>query len=230
MSFIVLKDIRKNYTLGKTIVHALAGVDVEIFKGDYICIAGPSGSGKTTLLNMIGLLDVPSSGEIFFASKNITQMTDKEVSKFRKQQIGFIFQSFNLIPVLNAYENIEFPLLLQRVESSERKKRIEQISEEVGIKNYLKHKPDELSGGQRQRVAIARALVIKPSVILADEPTANLDSVNGQNILQLMKKLNKEEKTTFIIASHDHKIMEQADKLIRVVDGKIAKRKNIFYC
>jgi len=223
MSFIVLKDIRKNYTLGKTIVHALAGVDVEIFKGDYICIAGPSGSGKTTLLNMIGLLDVPSSGEIFFASKNITQMTDKEVSKFRKQQIGFIFQSFNLIPVLNAYENIEFPLLLQRVESSERKKRIEQISEEVGIKNYLKHKPDELSGGQRQRVAIARALVIKPSVILADEPTANLDSVNGQNILQLMKKLNKEEKTTFIIASHDHKIMEQADKLIRVVDGKIAK-------
>jgi len=223
MSFIELKDIRKNYTLGKTIVHALAGVDVEIFKGDYICIAGPSGSGKTTLLNMIGLLDVPSSGEIFFASKNITQMTDKEVSKFRKQQIGFIFQSFNLIPVLNAYENIEFPLLLQRVESSERKKRIEQISEEVGIKNYLKHKPDELSGGQRQRVAIARALVIKPSVILADEPTANLDSVNGQNILQLMKKLNKEEKTTFIIASHDHKIMEQADKLIRVVDGKIAK-------
>jgi putative ABC transport system ATP-binding protein len=221
MSFIITKNITKDYLLGKTIVNALRGVDLEISKGEYVCIAGPSGSGKTTLLNMIGLLDTPTSGTLLFDDKNITEMKDRAIHKFRKYRIGFIFQSFNLVPVLNAYENIEFPLLLQRIGREERIKRIEKITEEVGIREYLKHKPDELSGGQRQRVAIARALVIKPEVILADEPTANLDSVTGQTILSLMKKLNKEENTTFVIASHDSKFMSQSDRVIKVVDGKI---------
>jgi putative ABC transport system ATP-binding protein len=221
MSFIITKNITKDYHLGKTIVNALRGIDLEITKGEYVCIAGPSGSGKTTLLNIIGLLDSPSGGTVLFDDQNITAMKEREVHKFRKRRIGFIFQSFNLVPVLNAYENIEFPLLLQKVSKDQRIKRIEQITEEVGIREYLKHKPDELSGGQRQRVAIARALVFKPEVILADEPTANLDSVTGSTILALMKKLNKEENTTFVIASHDAKIMSQADRLIKVADGRI---------
>lgn len=221
MSFIVTKNITKEYRLGKTIVPALRGVDLEISKGEYVCVAGPSGAGKSTLLNMLGMLDEPTTGEILFDSQNITAMKDKELHKFRKSKITFIFQSFNLIPVLNAYENIEFPLLLQKVEKKEREERIRKITEEVGIAKYLKHRPDELSGGQRQRVAIARAIVTAPEVIMADEPTANLDSATGRSILDLMRRLNKEENTTFIIASHDDKIMNQADRLIKVIDGKI---------
>lgn len=223
MTFISTKNLIKNYKLGKTIVNALRGIDIKITKGEYVCIAGPSGCGKSTLLNMIGLLDTPTSGEILFDDLCITSMKENDVHKFRKSRISFIFQSFNLVPVLNAYENIEFPLLLQRINVKERQKRIAQITEEVGIKEYLKHKPDELSGGQRQRVAIARALVIKPEVVLADEPTANLDSQNGKIILSLMQRLNKEEKTTFIIASHDNTIMSQANRVIKIADGRIEK-------
>lgn len=221
MSFIITKNITKEYQLGKTIVPALRGVDLEISKGEYVCVAGPSGAGKSTLLNMLGMLDEPTGGEILFDSRNITTMKEKELHKFRKSKITFIFQSFNLIPVLNAYENIEFPLLLQKFDKKEREKRIKKITEEVGIADYLKHRPDELSGGQRQRVAIARAVVTRPEVIMADEPTANLDSATGRSILELMRRLNKEENTTFIIASHDEKIMSQADRLIKVIDGKI---------
>lgn len=222
MSFIESKNLKKNYYLGKTIVEALRGVDISITKGEFVCIAGPSGSGKSTLLNMIGLLDTPTDGTLSFDNNDITVMKEKEIGRFRKTRISFIFQSFNLIPVLTAYENIEFPLLLQRVKSSERKERIEKIAFEVGINDFLKHRPDELSGGQRQRVAIARALVIKPELILADEPTANLDTVNSKNIMSLMRRLNKEEKTTFIIASHDTTLMAEADRIIKVIDGKIA--------
>ena len=222
MSFIESKNLKKNYYLGKTIVEALRGVDISITKGEFVCIAGPSGSGKSTLLNMIGLLDTPTEGTLSFDNNDITAMKEKEIGRFRKTRISFIFQSFNLIPVLTAYENIEFPLLLQRVKSSERKERIEKIAFEVGINDFLKHRPDELSGGQRQRVAIARALVIKPELILADEPTANLDTVNSRNIMSLMRRLNKEEKTTFIIASHDTTLMAEADRIIKVIDGKIA--------
>lgn len=221
MSLILAKDLKKDYDMGKTKVQALRGVDLNIKKSDYVCVVGPSGAGKSTLLNLIGLLDNPTSGELYFGDQAIHNMNDKQLHRFRKKRITFIFQSFNLIPVLNAYENIEFPLLIQKYSKSERRKRIEKLSEEVGIATYLKHRPDELSGGQRQRVAIARALVTNPEVVLADEPTANLDSVTGDTILKLMRKLNQEEKTTFIIASHDPVVMQQADRVIKIVDGKV---------
>jgi putative ABC transport system ATP-binding protein len=222
MAFITIKELTKNYELGKTLVNALQGVSLEVKKGEYVCIAGPSGAGKSTLLNLIGLLDTPSSGSIRIDNYDIGGMKEKELHRFRKKRITFIFQNFNLIPVLTAYENIEFPLLLQRVDKHKRRQRIERLTEEVGIREYLDHRPDELSGGQRQRVAIARALVTNPEVVLADEPTANLDSVTGYNILSLLKRLNKEENTTFLIATHDHKILEQADRVINMMDGKIA--------
>jgi putative ABC transport system ATP-binding protein len=222
MAFITIKELTKNYELGKTLVKALQGVSLEVKKGEYVCIAGPSGAGKSTLLNLIGLLDTPSSGSIRIDNYDIGGMKEKELHRFRKKRITFIFQNFNLIPVLTAYENIEFPLLLQRVDKHKRRQRIERLTEEVGIREYLDHRPDELSGGQRQRVAIARALVTNPEVVLADEPTANLDSVTGYNILSLLKRLNKEENTTFLIATHDHKILEQADRVINMMDGKIA--------
>jgi putative ABC transport system ATP-binding protein len=222
MSFIITDKLTKDYELGKTLVRALQGVSLEIKKGEYVCIAGPSGAGKSTLLNLIGLLDTPSSGSILFDNYNTGGMKEKELHRFRKKRITFIFQNFNLIPVLTAYENIEFPLLLQRVDKNKRRQRIERLTEEVGIREYLDHRPDELSGGQRQRVAIARALVTNPEVVLADEPTANLDSVTGYNILSLLKRLNKEEYTTFLIATHDQKILEQADRVINMMDGKIA--------
>lgn len=221
MNFITVKNLTKDYPLGKTTVHALCGVNLEVAKGEYLGVAGPSGAGKSTLLNILGLLDDPTSGELSFDGVNITALSDRERHRFRRDRIAFIFQSFNLVPVLNAYENIEFPLLLQKVKAEERKSRILQLAKEVGISEYLTHKPDELSGGQRQRVAIARALVTKPQVVFADEPTANLDTANGTAVLNLMRKLNREEKTTFVVASHDQLVMSEADRMIRVVDGVV---------
>jgi putative ABC transport system ATP-binding protein len=221
MSFIVTNNLGKDYELGKTIVPALRGVSIEIKKGEYVCVAGPSGAGKSTLLNLIGLLDDPSAGTILFDDVDVNGLKPKQRHRFRKRRIAFIFQNFNLIPVLSAYENIEFPLLVRKVDRRKRRERIEKLAEETGIAEFLRHRPDELSGGQRQRVAIARALVTHPEVVLADEPTANLDSVTGQNILALLQRLNQEARTTFIIASHDPKIMEQADRVIRMIDGRI---------
>lgn len=221
MDFIEIKNITKEYQLGQTTVKALRGVSLDINRGEYVCIVGPSGAGKSTLLNIIGMLDKPSSGELYFDKKAIHGLKDKELHRFRKKRISFIFQSFNLIPVLNAYENIEFPLLIQGFSKTERNKRIEKLTEEVGINGYLRHKPDELSGGQRQRVAITRALVTNPEVVLADEPTANLDSLTGNTILTLMRKLNKEEKTTFLVASHDPVVMKEADRVINIMDGRV---------
>ena len=169
----------------------------------------------------MGLLDDASDGELVFDGVDVRALPPKALHRFRRQRIAFIFQSFNLVPVLNARENIEFPLLIQKVPPAERQRRIAKLAEEVGITEYLSHKPDELSGGQRQRVAIARALVTAPEVVFADEPTANLDSVNGTAVLELMRRLNREEKTTFIIASHDQAVMQEADRMIRVVDGLI---------
>lgn len=221
MSMIKIKKLCKQYLMGNNVVNALNKVNFEIAKGEYICFAGPSGSGKSTLLNMLGLIDTPTSGEIIFDGQNVFKMKEKEIHRFRKERIAFIFQNFNLIPILSAYENIDFPMLINKVPKKERKYRIDKFAEAVGIKEYLNHRPDELSGGQQQRVAVARALVTKPKVVLADEPTANLDSVNTNNILALLKQLQKEEKTTFIIATHDPEIMQQADRLIKVRDGKI---------
>jgi putative ABC transport system ATP-binding protein len=224
---IKMKGVEKTYHLGKTRVQALKGVDLEIGKGEMICIMGPSGSGKTTLLNLAGCLDQPDNGTLEIDSLDITKMNKKEMADIRSQKIGFIFQAFNLIPVLNIYENIEFPLLIkkEKLTSKEKEKRIMGLIEEVGLTDYIKHKPDELSGGQRQRVAIARALVTNPEIVFADEPTANLDSQTGQTILSLMRKLNKEEKTTFVFATHDPSITEYASNLYEMKDGLLNKKR-----
>ena len=187
------ENIVKTYHLGKTKVEALKGVSLEIARGEIVCIIGPSGSGKSTILNMIGCLDKPDSGEIIVGNSRITELSRDKLAEIRANKIGFIFQSFNLIPVMNIYENIEFPLHIksEKLTAKEREIRIMKLIDEVGLREYIKHKPDELSGGQRQRVAIARALVTNPEIILADEPTANLDSKTAESILELMAKLNK---------------------------------------
>lgn len=223
MALITGKALTKDYQLGSTAVHALRGVDLEISSGEYVCVAGPSGAGKSTLLNLVGLLDTPSDGTLIFDGTDIGSLSGKQMHRFRKNRITFIFQSFNLIPVLDAYENIELPLLIQKVPKAEREKRISHFTKAVGIDDLLHHKPDELSGGQLQRAAVARALVTKPKVVLADEPTANLDSATGQSILDLIRSINREEGTTFVIASHDPAIMKQADRVVRVVDGKVVQ-------
>lgn len=221
-AFITTKMLCKDYPMGKTTVNALRGVDISIKRGEYLCVSGPSGAGKSTLLNLIGMLDKQSSGSISIDGVDLESLDAKKFHRFRRDRIAFIFQSFNLVPVLSAYENIEFPLVFRRVDKKERERRVMKISEEVGIHEFLKHKPDELSGGQRQRVAIARALVVRPELIIADEPTANLDSATGRTILELMRKLNREESTTFLIASHDGALVREADRVVHVVDGLVA--------
>jgi len=224
LKIIDIKGLTKDYALGKTTVHALRGIDLSIDKGHFLSIIGPSGSGKTTLLNVIGCIDQASSGTVTVAGKEITRLNDKEITNIRLHHIGFIFQTFNLIPVLNTLENVEFPLLLMRKQSAaEVRKRAEKLIEEVGLKEYSKHKPAELSGGQRQRVAIARALVTNPDIVLADEPTANLDSVTGGQILDLMKEMNEKQKTTFIFSTHDPNVMKYAREVVRIRDGLIAE-------
>ena len=222
--------MKKTYPLGKTEVPAVKGVSFEINKGDFISIAGPSGSGKSTILNMIGCIDTPTQGKVFINGTDTSVLSDREITTLRHKTLGFIFQSFNLIPVLNVYENIEFPLLLGDRPPSvkERKQWIEFLMREVGLEKWAEHKSNELSGGQRQRVAIARALVTKPQIVMADEPTANLDSATGEAILDLMKKMNRELDTTFIFSTHDAKIVEIADHVIRLKDGLVTEnyRKN----
>lgn len=268
MSVVSLKNIHKVYPLGKQKVEAIKGISFEIEKGEFAAISGPSGSGKSTLLNMIGLIDLPSGGEIVIDGINVykgfdlssTQLSsdrlnnyiekkdkiskkikntippkiDRRITGLRRSHLGFIFQTFNLIPVLNVYENIEFPLLLESkdkslacpVDSFSKKEKEEWINflmEKVGLTDWKKHKPSELSGGQRQRVAIARALVTKAPVILADEPTANLDSVNSAQILSLMKDLNKDKdlQTTFIFSTHDKRIVDMCNHVVHIFDGEV---------
>lgn len=268
MSVVSLKNIHKIYPLGKQKVEAIKGISFDIEKGEFAAISGPSGSGKSTLLNMIGLIDLPSDGEIIIDGINVyngfdlssTQLSsdrlnnyvekkeksakkikntippkiDRRITGLRRSHLGFIFQTFNLIPVLNVYENIEFPLLLESKDKSlacpvdsfskkEKEEWIKFLMEKVGLTDWEKHKPSELSGGQRQRVAIARALVTKAPVILADEPTANLDSVNSAQILSLMKDLNKDKdlQTTFIFSTHDKRIVDMCDHVVHIFDGEV---------
>ena len=223
MAIVELQDVHKVYPLGKTEVHAVQGVSSEIQKGDFISIVGPSGSGKSTILNLLGCIDVPTEGSVIIDNVDTKTLNDKQITGLRHRIIGFIFQSFNLIPVLNVYENIEFPLLLgeEKVNRDETKEWIDYLIDEVGLNEWRKHRPNELSGGQRQRVAIARALVCKPQVVLADEPTANLDSKTGEQIIELMKKVNRDQSTTFIFSTHDATIVDIADHIIRLQDGKI---------
>lgn len=222
MNIIEISGLKKDYALGKTTVHALRGVDFAVEAGEFLSVIGPSGSGKTTLLNVIGCIDFATEGIVKIDGTEITKLTDKSITDIRLHKIGFIFQTFNLIPVLNILENVEFPLLLMKKQSrKEVQARAEKLIEEVGLKEFTKHRPAELSGGQRQRVAIARALVTNPSIVLADEPTANLDSVTGESILELMREMNKTEKTTFIFSTHDANILKYAQRTVKIKDGLI---------
>ena len=224
-AIVSVKDAVKNYTLGNVVVPALRGVTLDVVEGDFIAIAGPSGSGKTTLLNLIGCVDTPTSGTVEVEGKDTRRLSERQLTTLRLHTIGFIFQSFNLVSVLSVFQNVELPLQLQRqITGAERAKRVMALLEKVGLREHASHRPSELSGGQRQRVAIARALVTRPGIVLADEPTANLDSVTGQNILDLMKELNRTEKTTFIFSTHDQRVMNHANAIVRLADGKFVDR------
>lgn len=219
---IQLIQVTKDYFLGNVRVQALKGVSLTIDPGEFTVIAGPSGSGKTTILNLIGCVDTATSGDVLIAGKKTSELSDFDLTNLRLNTLGFIFQSFNLIPVLDVFDNIEFPLLLKKhLTKKEKKQRVEYFIDRVGLSQHKKHRPSELSGGQRQRVAIARALVTKPQIVLADEPTANLDSKTGQSIIDLMKEINSTDKTTFLFSTHDFSIMNQARRIIQLQDGKI---------
>ena len=224
-AIVSVKNAVKDYTLGKVVVPALRGITLDVSPGEFLSIAGPSGSGKTTLLNLIGCVDTPTSGTVEVAGQDTSKLSERALTNLRLNTIGFIFQSFNLVSVLSVFQNIELPLLLQRhLGTEERRTRVMALLDRVGIREYSLHRPNELSGGQRQRVAIARALVTRPQLVLADEPTANLDSVTGQNILDLMKELNRTEGTTFIFSTHDHQVMAHASSIVRLADGRLVDR------
>jgi len=215
------RNLHKTYD-GKTIpVHAVNGIDLTICKGEFTCIVGPSGSGKTTFLNLLGGLDTPTEGEVFIDNTNITKLNSRELIDFRLNHIGFVFQSFNLLPVLSAKENVEFIMHLQGKPKSEREKRTKELLESVGLADKMESRPNKLSGGQQQRVAVARALASKPKFILADEPTANLDSKSTENLLDIMEHLNHEENMTFLFSTHDARVVNKAHRIITIEDGKV---------
>jgi putative ABC transport system ATP-binding protein len=224
MALLLLERITKEYTLGKTRVPALNGVDLVIEPGEFTVVMGPSGSGKSTLLNIIGCLDRPTSGRYALEGVPVAERDFDSLAEVRNRKIGFIFQAFNLIPVLNVLENIEFPCLLRKrpEKASELRRRVVALAEEVGLASHLLHRPDELSGGQRQRVAIARALSTNPELVLADEPTANLDSKTAAQIILLMQRLNAEKGTTFLFSTHDPRVTERARRVVRLEDGRVA--------
>lgn len=221
MNIIELTDISKSYVLGKTEVNALSKINIAVKKGEFTAIAGPSGSGKTSLLNIIGLIDKPDTGRFFLNGKDTTNIPLNRLSDLRRKTIGFVFQTFNLIPVFNAFENVEYPLIFTHVSKKEKKDRVDHLLRLVGISELAKHRPFEMSCGQRQRIAIARALVNNPEVVLADEPTANLDSNTGSEILEQMRRLNRDLHVTFIVASHDPTVLNVAERIICLHDGMI---------
>ena len=218
---ITIKNIRKTYQSGDIEVQALQDISLTIKPGEFTAIVGPSGSGKTTLLNIIGGLDSPTKGSVKINETDITQLPENELIDFRLHHIGFIFQSYNLIPVLTAKENVEFLMLLQKKNEQARNERTLKLLKAVGLEDQIHKRPNEMSGGQQQRVAVARALASKPSFILADEPTANLDSKSSENLLNIMQRLNREEKTTFIFSTNDQRVIDKANRIITIEDGKI---------
>lgn len=224
MDLVKLSGVKKSYKLGETTVPALRGINLEIRAGEFTSVVGASGSGKSTLLNLLGCLDTPDEGSIKIAGLEVTNMNESEQCDLRNEKIGFIFQSFNLVPVLNVWENVELPLLVKAKQSAqERAKKVDAVLKAVGLETFSHHKPDQLSGGQRQRVAIARALVTSPSLVLADEPTANLDSKTAHMILDLMADLNKSQNVTFLFCSHDEKLIGRAQRIVRIQDGVIVE-------
>lgn len=217
-----LKDVTKIYRTGPIEVQALRGVSLRIAQGEFIAIAGPSGSGKTTLLNIMGGLDRADAGEVLVEGKNLQLLSAGELARLRLQRLGFVFQAYNLLPVLTALENAELTLLLQGMPAEQRKERVQKLFSEIGLANLENRRPGELSGGQQQRVAVARAMVTEPALILADEPTANLDSATAAALLAVMEQLNRAHNTTFVYSTHDPQVMEHARRLIRFRDGQIA--------
>lgn len=217
---IKVRDLSKVYELGEISVHALRGVSLDIYPGEMVAIMGPSGSGKSTLMNMIGCLDSPSSGEYYLDGEEVSQLVDDELAAVRNKKIGFVFQKYNLLPRANAIENVELPLRYSD-NTADMTDRAKEMLISVGLGDRMEHKPNELSGGQQQRVAIARALVNRPAIILADEPTGNLDSTSGKEIMDLLHKLNAEQGTTIVIVTHDAEVAAQAQRTIRLFDGKI---------
>ena len=221
-AIIEMRGAVKHYQAGMQVVEALRGVDFKVEAGEFTAVAGPSGSGKTTLLNLAGCLDQPTSGTVAVDGEEISGLHRDQLAAIRRRKIGFIFQTFNLVPVLSAFENVELPLtLLHEIPAAERRERVEHLLLQVGLSDLMHRRPVELSGGQQQRVAIARALVKKPRLVLADEPTANLDSKTGEIVLDIMARINREEGATFIFSTHDHKVMEHARRLVTLTDGRI---------
>tara|TARA_A100000164_G_C21853185_1_gene746097 strand:+ start:125 stop:811 length:687 start_codon:yes stop_codon:yes gene_type:complete len=227
MHIIETKNISKLYKQADQDIIALNNVSISFEKGEFTAIVGPSGSGKTTFLNCIGGLDSPTSGKVMIEEKEITGLSSNELIDFRLRNIGFVFQSYNLIPVLTAKENVEFIMLMQGLSESHRNKRSIELLNSVGLEAQLNRRPNQLSGGQQQRVAVARALASKPKFVLADEPTANLDSTSTANLLDIMSKLNKKEKTTFIFSTHDQRVIDRANRIITLEDGKVLSDKKI---
>ncbi len=226
MEILRTEKLDKTYQDNGVPVNAVKGVDLSIQTGDYTVIAGPSGSGKTTLLNLLGALDKPTNGKVLFKDEDLSNKSRKELSTFRLNNLGFIFQAYNLIPVLSAIENIEFSMMLLGIPENERREKSLKLLEELGIRELAEKLPNEMSGGQQQRVAVARAIVNNPQLVLADEPTANLDSKTGSNLLDLMEKMNAEKNITFVFASHDQQVIERAKRLLIMKDGVIVEDRN----
>jgi putative ABC transport system ATP-binding protein len=221
MEVIRTEKLEKIYGDNGVPVKAVDGVDLTIKKGEFLVIAGPSGSGKTTLLNMIGALDQPTSGKVYLEGEDLSQKTRSKLAELRLRKLGFVFQAYNLIPVLSAFENIEFTMMLIGISEKERKDRAMNVMEELGIAELAHKRPNEMSGGQQQRVAVARAIVNNPSIVLADEPTANLDSKTGESLMDLMEQMNKEKDITFVFSSHDPRVIKRAKRLLILQDGRI---------
>jgi putative ABC transport system ATP-binding protein len=226
MSVLELQDVKKEYSIGEVITMALNGVSLQIKEGEFTTLVGPSGSGKTTMLQLMGCLDLPDSGRVLINNQDVTSYKKNQRADLRREMIGFIFQFFALIPVLNAYENVELPLLLNSVPQAERKERVNRLLDAVGLSHRVNHRPDQLSGGEQQRVAIARALAPEPLLVLADEPTANLDTENGSHAMDIMERLNRETGTAFIFATHDPRVVNYARRVVTLQDGVVVDDKN----
>jgi len=222
-TIITIKDVNKQFNLQGNTVYALKDICLEIFQGEYISVMGPSGSGKSTLFNMIGALDKPTSGSVSIKDVDLTSLSSSQLSYFRNNYIGYVFQSFNLLPAMSALHNVALPILLTGVSPAEAEHKAKEVLNQVGLADRIHHRPDELSGGQQQRVAIARALANEPMIILADEPTANLDLKTGEQIIEILSSLSREKGVTIVTATHDHKMLASSDRVVWISDGKIAR-------